>query len=87
MHRILLEEHAFETPGEMHAFLQGALRFPSYYGCNLDALSDCAEDIDEPVRVLVKRDADRKEEKPWFNKAIRVLKRASKHNPFLDVLE
>lgn len=87
MHRIILEERAFETPGEMHAFLQGAFRFPSYYGCNLDALSDCAEDIDDPVRVIVRRDVERTVEKPWFGKAVRVLKRASRHNPALEVVE
>ena len=87
MHRIVLEEQAFETPGEMHAFLQGALRFPQYYGCNLDALNDCAQDIDEPVCVVVKRDSGSTVEKPWFGKAIRVLKRASKHNPSLHLVE
>ncbi len=87
MHRIILDERAFGTAGELHAFLQGAFRFPSYYGCNLDALSDCAEDVDGPVCVIVRRDKEKAVEKPWFGKAVRVLKRASQHNPALEVVE
>ena len=41
------------TVDELHAYLRQTLRFPSYYGGNLNALWDCAtSDISEPVCVV-----------------------------------
>ena len=38
---------------ELHLYLQQVLQFPSYYGCNLNALWDCAtSDISQPVCVV-----------------------------------
>ena len=49
---IILEGRYMLSKDELHAELKSKLDFPSYYGANLDALSDCLTGwIDLPVEV------------------------------------
>ncbi|MDO5117330.1 MAG: barstar family protein [Eggerthellaceae bacterium] len=56
MKEVILNEDQFATLKEVHAYLAEALSFPSYYGKNYAALSDCLGDISEPVVITVIRD-------------------------------
>ena len=47
MNDISLSAAAWQTAAQAHAALAAALRFPAYYGGNLDALFDCLRDLDE----------------------------------------
>ena len=38
----------WESEAAMHRAFQAGLRFPEYYGHNLDALNDCLADLDIP---------------------------------------
>ena len=39
---------------EMHAVIKHSLRFPSYYGCNLDAFWDCLTDMyGKPIHIKI----------------------------------
>jgi len=50
--RQILIEQVFVTAAEVHETLADALRFPTYYGKNLDALWDCATtDVDRPTEL------------------------------------
>lgn len=37
----------------LHALLKRGLNLPAYYGCNLDALSDCLGEMREPVTIEI----------------------------------
>ena len=39
------------TMTEMHEILASELRFPDWYGCNLDALHDCLTSVSEATRI------------------------------------
>ena len=53
MRQIEIDESAFASKEEVHAFLADQLGFPAYYGANLDALNDCLADIGEAVAITV----------------------------------
>lgn len=46
-----LDGAAMTTVALLHRQLQERLRFPDYYGANLDALWDCLQYIDLPLTV------------------------------------
>ncbi|MBQ5991933.1 MAG: barstar family protein [Clostridia bacterium] len=41
------------TVEETHTYLAKALRFPDYYGRNLDALHDCLTDLSRSVWIVL----------------------------------
>ena len=49
---ISLSAAAWQTAAQAHAALAAALRFPAYYGGNLDALFDCLRDLDETALTV-----------------------------------
>ena len=71
---------------ELHKYLAWHLRFPLWYGNNLDALYDCLTDIQEPTAIQVINT-----NKLWENLGpashgfFRVLQDAAKENPNLYV--
>ena len=56
MKEVILNEAQFANLKAVHAYLAEALSFPSYYGKNYSALSDCLGDISEPTVITVVRD-------------------------------
>ena len=52
MNDISLSAAAWQTAAQAHAALAAALRFPAYYGGNLDALFDCLRDLDETALTV-----------------------------------
>ena len=80
-HKVTLRERDVETPAEAHEFLARELRFPDYYGGNLDALEDCLGDIYQPTRIVVRRDPD--DPKPWFDGFVEVVRESAQRSCYL----
>lgn len=49
--KVILDFNGTETREEIHGILKRELRFPDYYGNNLDALYDCLTDIHEDTAI------------------------------------
>ena len=58
MNNITLKLDKFSKKEELHSYLQKKMKFPDYYGENLDALFDCLTDISTDTAVDIKYDAD-----------------------------
>ena len=41
MNKVIVDLEKYESKREVHEYLKEVCNFPSYYGCNLDALYDC----------------------------------------------
>ena len=52
--RFVLNVSACETAEELHRALAEGLRFPAWYGGNLDALHDCLTALNEPTELIVR---------------------------------
>ena len=50
---ILCDFARFNTPDAVYDYLAAELRFPAYFGRNLDALHDCLTDIGAPTRLIL----------------------------------
>lgn len=50
---ILCDFARFNTPDAVYDYLAAELRFPDYFGRNLDALHDCLTDIGAPTRLIL----------------------------------
>ena len=53
MKEITLDFKEFMSVKEAHGYIAGKLKFPDYYGANLDALYDCLTDISDDVTVRI----------------------------------
>ena len=51
--RVTLSGNRMPTKEAMHTYLAQKLKFPSYYGKNLDALHDCLCEISHPLHITV----------------------------------
>ncbi|MBQ3028406.1 MAG: barstar family protein [Lachnospiraceae bacterium] len=51
--RVTLSGNRMPTKEAMHTYLARKLKFPSYYGKNLDALHDCLCEISHPLHITV----------------------------------
>ena len=51
--RVTLSGNKMLTKEAMHTYLARKLKFPSYYGKNLDALHDCLGEISHPLHLTV----------------------------------
>ena len=60
MNNITLKLDKFSKKEELHSYLKKKMKFPDYYGENLDALFDCLTDISTDTAVDIKYDADNK---------------------------
>ena len=58
MNNITLKLDKFSKKEELHSYLKKKMKFPDYYGENLDALFDCLTDISADTAVDIKYDAD-----------------------------
>lgn len=86
MLEVLIDERHLTSPEEVHALLQRDLGFPEHYGGNFSALNDCLGDVDEQVRIIVRRGGGSDELDGWFDKLCVVLGRNALENPNLDVV-
>lgn len=51
---VTLDFETINSSAEMYDIMTQKLNFPSYFGRNLDALSDVLTDIDEPTMIIIK---------------------------------
>ena len=58
MNNITLKLDKFSKKEELHSYLKKKMKFPDYYGENLDALFDCFTDISTDTAVDIKYDVD-----------------------------
>lgn len=72
--QIVLDAACMAQRQEAHAYLAQQLGFPEHYGRNLDALSDCLEELGELKVAFV----NVPEEKTYFTKVLRVFRDAAK---------
>ncbi len=79
---VVLNNHDFETKKDLLHYIGEALAFPEYYGANLDALADCLSEVEEPVRIRIKRTWH---QDSWFKAAAKVIREAAKDNPAITV--
>ena len=63
------------TVDAVYDYLQGELRFPDYFGRNLDALHDCLTDISSPTRMILTGAAT-----PCGQHFLRVFRDAARQN-------
>lgn len=80
---VVLKGALFKTQKDFHAAVKKQLRFPDYYGNNLDALWDClTSDVDTPL-TLVWQDfsMSHKQLGPFAYKARQVFEQAQAEVP------
>lgn len=53
MKTITIDCTPIETPAVLHEILAEKLRFPDYYGHNLDALYDCLTELEEETQLIL----------------------------------
>ena len=58
MERVVIDCGAVKTKADLHAALAAALRFPAWYGNNLDALHDLLTDIAADTTLRLENWAD-----------------------------
>ena len=58
MNNITLKLDKFSEKNEIHNYLKKKMKFPDYYGGNLDALYDCLTDISSDTAVDIRYDAE-----------------------------
>lgn len=79
--RVTLSGNKMLTKDAMHTYLARKLKFPSYYGKNLDALHDCLGEISHPLHVTVTYTERLKEKLGDYGEAfLQVLKDAAEEN-------
>ena len=54
MNNITLKLDKFSEKNEIHNYLKKKMKFPDYYGGNLDALYDCLTDISSDTAVDIR---------------------------------
>lgn len=84
--RVTLSGNKMKTKEAMHAYLAKKLKFPAYYGKNLDALHDCLGEIGHPLRITVTYTERLIEELGEYGETfLEVLKDAAEENKLLSI--
>ena len=52
--RFILDGGSVGSRQALHQTLAAGLRFPDWYGGNLDALHDCLTDVGEPTELVIR---------------------------------
>lgn len=85
--RVTLSGNKMKTKEAMHAYLAKKLKFPAYYGKNLDALHDCLGEIGNPLRITVTYTERLIEELGEYGETfLEVLKDSAKENKNLSLM-
>lgn len=58
MNNITLKLNKFSEKNEIHNYLKKKMKFPDYYGGNLDALYDCLTDISADTAIDIRYDVE-----------------------------
>jgi len=79
--RVTLSGNQMTTRETMHTYLAKKLKFPAYYGKNLDALHDCLCETGHPLRITVTYTERLVEELGEYGETfLRVLQDAAEEN-------
>lgn len=72
MNRIDLDGRMLTRTEEGHAYIQQMLRFPDYYGKNLDALFDLLTEVSTDVEILINHsnEMDERIKKVFLNASV-----------------
>ena len=84
MRMVILDGEKITGREQLHATLARELRFPDWYGGNLDALYDCLTEISGKVRLLDWETAENRLGS-YGKKAKKVIAAAALHNTELDL--
>ena len=84
MEETVIDCSLIHTREELHTIFRDALRFPDWYGNNLDALHDCLSEISGRVRLLDWETAEARLG-DYGRKAKRVIAAAALANTGLDL--
>ena len=83
MNNITLKLDKFNTKKELPGYLKKKLKFPDYYGENLDALFDCLTDISTDTAVDIRYDAENEFQKT----VLKVFSDAVSQNTHLAIIK
>ena len=78
--RLILDGARLRYPSRVHRVLGRKLRFPAWYGRNLDALYDCLTDLHEDTELILVNWTV-----PGLQMLRRVMEDAALENPHLTV--
>ena len=81
---LLIRKKDNKTKKNMLSYIAEELRFPDYFGNNLDALYDCLTDIDEPINIALDPIPSDDSEK-WYQSIFKVLLNAAAENENIKV--
>ncbi len=51
MRKIILDGNMMTSRQETHSYIKKKMKFPEYYGSNLDALADCLSEIGKKTKI------------------------------------
>lgn len=84
MYTCILDGAELTDRKTLHDTLAGSLRFPDWYGRNLDALYDCLTDLHEEAEIiLLNKNALREHLGNYALLLDKVMRRAAEDNPLL----
>ena len=83
---IILDEKEFKGKKKAHNYLKKKLKFPDYYGKNLDALYDCLGEIGEETKIVIPKAIQNKNRLGEYGKTmLQVFRDAAAENDALTV--
>lgn len=74
MKEIILDGNMLAYEKQAHIYLKEKLKFPDYYGGNLDSLADCLTDLDQEKIMIIPSDT----ETDFLKRILLVFKAAEK---------
>lgn len=87
MERIILDGEQMRTRSQAHDHLSERLRFPDYYGRNLDGLYDLLSELTEPIQLVVQHKGALLTWLGEYGEALcQTLEDADRANPRLELL-
>lgn len=84
MEEIIIDCSLIHTREELHTIFREAIRFPDWYGNNLDALYDCLSEVTGRIRLLDWETAEARLG-DYGKKAKKVIATAALRNTGLDL--